>query len=175
VKPKIGPYPGNSIRLRLLEREDLPLTMAWRNKDRCRASFKTQAPISTEGHRLWFESYIAREDDFVFVIEALIPGVVPVGQISLYHVDPKSGGAELGRMMIGEDAFLRKGFGLKAVELVVGTVARALGLLELYLEVRQENRPAILLYKKAGFMEEGLVWDSAGKFVRMAVDIPTPA
>lgn len=172
MKARLGPYEGKAIRLRLLSEEDLPLTMAWRNKERSRGMFRKREVISKEGHGLWFQSYLAREDDFVFVIETR--DGLPIGQISLYQVNPPTGDAELGRMMIGEDAFLRKGHALEAIELLVGTTAPALGLEEVYLEVRLENLPAIGLYKKAGFMEDGHAIDPDGTFLRMSIDVPTP-
>lgn len=176
MKPSIGPYRGTRVRLRLLLAEDLPVTMLWRNKDRCRGAFRNTDPISDASHRLWFEGYLVRENDFVFIIESLkVPGRTEglrIGQISLYDVNPRASEAELGRMMIGDDAFLRSGCALEAVNIVLGEIAPALGLSGVYLEVRKENDAAIALYRQAGFLEDGHFFESSGAFVRMSIDVP---
>lgn len=173
MKRSIGPYEGRRVRLRSLEAADLPLTMLWRNKERCRTAFRSTDPITEEDHRLWFEGYEQKEDDFVFVIESKhLPGRlsgVRIGQISLYHVTSQE--AELGRMMIGDDSFLRKGCALEAVEILVQEAGPGLGLSEIYLEVRSQNAAAIALYQRAGFIHDGIVICDHGTFVRMAVDI----
>lgn len=167
MKRALGPYQGAKIRLRLLEEKDLPMTLSWRNKDRCRKAFRTTEVIVPEKHRLWYESYQKKENDFVFVIES---PARPVGQISLYGTTERDG--ELGRLMIGEDDALRKGYALDAVDMVLRRVAKDLSLAEVYLEVRDDNKPAIRLYKRAGFMEDGWTVEPAGRFLWMVADVP---
>jgi len=153
VKIALGPLEGERVSLRLLTESDLPLTMAWRNKPRCRIAFRYAHLLSPAGHLAWFRSYLDRDDDFVFVIEEKASRR-PVGQIALYRIDRKERTAELGRLMIGEDAALGRGFALEAIGLA-GRAARSLCLGRLTLEVKTGNEAALRLYLKAGFVELG--------------------
>ena len=57
------------IRLRLLEEQDLPQTLAWRNQDHIRRWFFSSERLTPEQHAGWFARYRQRDDDFVFIIE----------------------------------------------------------------------------------------------------------
>lgn len=168
MKRALGPYQGIRIRLRLLEEKDLPMTLAWRNKERCRKAFRTTDVIAPEHHRAWYDNhYREKENDFIFVIET---PARPVGQIALYGTTSRDG--ELGRLMIGEDDALRKGYALEAVECVRDRVTKDLGLTEIYLQVRDDNKAAIRLYRRAGFIEDGWTVEPAGRFLWMIAEVP---
>ena len=79
-KRPIAPLPGPRTTLRLLSPADLPRTLAWRNQERVRTAFITSSVLSEDGHRRWFDAYVERDDDFVFIIEARDSGR-PVGQV----------------------------------------------------------------------------------------------
>jgi RimJ/RimL family protein N-acetyltransferase len=142
---------GSRVRLRPLGEADLALTRAWRNQDHVRRWFLDPEPITPEQHRAWYESYRERDDDFVFVIEEVERGCRPVGQISLYRIEWGAGRAEFGRLMVGERDATGKGLAKAATELLVGHALDALGLREVYLEVRADNAPALALYRACRF------------------------
>src|SRR5208282_4845185 len=100
-KRQLAPLQAGRIRLRLLEEQDLPRTLAWRNQDHIRRWFFFSERLTPEQHAAWFVSYRQRDDDFVFIIEEAGDGR-PIGQVALYHVDWLAGTAEFGRLMIGE-------------------------------------------------------------------------
>ena len=68
-KRHIPPLEAGRIRLRLLEEQDLPRTLAWRNQDHIRRWFFSSEPLTPEQHAGWFARYQQRDDDFVFIIE----------------------------------------------------------------------------------------------------------
>ena len=52
-----------------------------------------------DGHTAWFNEYLTRSDDHMFIIES---EGTPVGQIGLYHIADDRTDAEFGRLMIGD-------------------------------------------------------------------------
>jgi len=151
-KRHIAPLTGERVRLRLLKEVDLPMTRAWRNQDHIRRWFLHSEVITPEQHRRWYDSYLPRDDDFVFVIEELRSAGRPVGQVSLYNIDWESGHAEFGRLLIGEPTAAR-GLAREATELVLDYAFTECGLREVELEVFAANQAAVGLYRSCGFRD----------------------
>jgi RimJ/RimL family protein N-acetyltransferase len=154
VKPEVGPIEGERIRLRLLEERDLDRIREWRNRDDTRVWFFDPAVISPEQHRAWYASYLTREDDFLFIIECRTSQCEPIGQASIYHIDPRSRRAELGRVIIGEAAARGMGFSTEAVRLLVDFAVPAWGLAEIFSDVIEDNLPSRAMLRSSGFREE---------------------
>jgi len=150
-KRLIPPLVGDRLRLRLLEEADLPRTLAWRNQDHIRCWFVHADPITPEQHRHWFAGYRERDDDFVFVIEAMQDPPKPVGQVSLYRIDWARHRAEYGRLMIGEADATGRGLAHEATDVLIRYATAALGIRELELEVFADNAAAIAIYSACGF------------------------
>jgi len=153
TKPFISPVENEVVALRLLEESDLPLTLSWRNQENIRRWFLTTDVISIEKHLAWFNRYETLDNDFVFVILAKELNLKPVGQISLYAIDWQSRVGEYGRLMIGEPEARGKGLARSASLLLLQIGFDVLGLKEIVLEVKQDNLPAISVYRSIGFEE----------------------
>jgi RimJ/RimL family protein N-acetyltransferase len=155
MKRPIPPFGDDLVRLRLLTRGDLDTTLAWRNRDEVRVWFKTPDPIRAADHYRWFDRYLARDDDFLFVIEAQD---VAVGQASVYGIDWARGVAEIGRFLAapgqGGKGYLRRACGQ-----LVQCCQEQLQLSYLFLEVFAANERAVRLYAGAGFVEESRTAD----------------
>ncbi len=165
MKRFIPPIAGKRIRLRLLEEADLMMTLAWRNQDHIRSWFIHSDIITPEQHTHWFQQYIGRDDDFVFVIEETQTLKKPIGQISLYRIDWNTSEAEFGRLMIGDEQATGRGLAYEATTLLVEFGFRELGLHHIYLEVFQHNTSAIAVYEKCGFQAT----ESIGVTTQMSV------
>ena len=139
------------VRLRLLSREDLPLTLGWRNQDNIRKWFFYSALITPEQHENWYREYQERDDDFVFIIEDASNGFRPVGQVAIYHIDWEGLRAEFGRLMIGELSAAGKGLARASTQAVLQLAFDQFNLQEVYLEVYTDNLRAISLYESVGF------------------------
>ncbi len=151
-KPTVDPIEGKTVRLRLLEEADLPLTLAWRNQDNIRKWFFHSEIITPHQHKAWFDQYSNRDDDFVFIIELLSSQACrPVGQVALYHIDWNEREAEFGRLMIGEIDAHGKGFASEATNLVVKLAREQFKLRQIYLEVFSDNLIALSIYANIGF------------------------
>jgi diamine N-acetyltransferase len=153
-KRVIQPVEDERVILRLLEKRDLSTTLAWRNQAEIRKWFLSTNIIAEESHFAWFERYQQLDNDFIFVILAKDLGGIPVGQISLYGIDWQTGTAEYGRLMIGDPQAKGKGYAKQATQLVLRIGFEQLGLKEIYLEVKQDNAPAIAVYQSSGFIEK---------------------
>lgn len=141
---------NEKILLRLVTEADLNLTLRWRNQDHIRCWFFTSAIITPEQHHRWFEKYLERDDDFVFVIEERATHR-PIGQVALYHVDWDLKRAEFGRLIIGEPDAMGKGFAHLATELAIRIAFVDLNLDQLYLQVFAHNTRARAIYESTGF------------------------
>jgi diamine N-acetyltransferase len=149
-----APIKKGGLRLRLLEENDLPLTLFWRNQVGIREWFLNPEIISAEQHQSWFRDYQERENDYVFVIEETERYRGPIGQISLYQIDRKANRAELGRLMIGHSEAVGQGLGRLATELLIEVAFDSLDLEELFLTVRHDNTKAIAIYQSCGFRQD---------------------
>ena len=155
VKRALAPIENERVRLRLLTEADLPLTVAWRNRDDIRFCFIHSDIITPEQHRAWFEKYCTRDDQFVFIIEERQTLHRPVGQISLYHIDREAKRAEFGRLMIGEPAARGLNLAKQATQLLLEAAFGQFELHEVYLEVFEHNAAAIAIYRSCGFQPCG--------------------
>ena len=143
-----------AMTLRRLARNDLHMTLAWRNKEENRRWFKTAAPLTFEEHCNWFDRNCLRDDDIVFVVERASDNV-PVGQVSIYNIDIATRSAEVGRFITAPE-FKRQGYMRMACGLLIdyGFHERALDTLRL--EVFADNRIALDLYAALGFVNNGI-------------------
>lgn len=150
-KRNVSPLKGQSIRLRLLEHADLPMTLRWRNDDAIRPWFFNSDLISAPMHEQWWHGYRERDDDFVFVIEDTAANHQPVGQASVYRVDWERKTAEFGRLMLGEPAARGRGLARDAVNVLTAFAFDGLALTELMLQLKEANSVAAAVYQSCGY------------------------
>ncbi|GJH09266.1 GNAT family N-acetyltransferase [Caballeronia novacaledonica] len=151
MKPAHAPYAYGAIRLRLLAEGDLRETLAWRNRDGVRQQFKSPALVEWDAHLSWFERYLQKSDDLVFVAELADTGG-KVGQVAIYAIDDATRSAELGRFVAAPE-FQGRGLMREAIEVLMRFAASRLELASVYLEVIETNERARRLYESLGFAE----------------------
>ncbi|WOD18676.1 GNAT family N-acetyltransferase [Paraburkholderia kirstenboschensis] len=152
MKQIYPPFTSGSIRLRLLEESDLPVTLEWRNRDGARQHFKTSDVLTWAQHYQWFGRYQAKADDIVFMVEDLATRK-RVGQVAIYSIDPASGRAEVGRFVVAPE-FAGQGRMREAIVALMRFAANQLSLSSVYLEVFETNLRARRLYRTLGFVEQ---------------------
>ena len=151
---KAAPVLNNgTVQLRLIKREDLPMTLKWRNLDHIRKWFFNAEVILLEKHEEWFQRYLEIEGDYVFIIEEVRELKKPIGQVSLYNIDWKEKRAEYGRLIIGEEDARGRGIAKEATVLILSFAFAELGLKRVELEVLSDNERAITIYRACGFEE----------------------
>lgn len=147
---------GERIRLRAIERSDLPLFVAWLNDPDVREFLMLYSPLSIEQEERWFKDTLdqppynqplaveVRDED----------GWRTVGNCSFHIQDWRVRSAELG-IFIGDKASWGKGYGTEVMRLLLEHGFMTLNLNRIYLRVYASNLRAIRAYEKAGFVHEG--------------------
>lgn len=159
---------GERIRLRALERTDLPHFVRWFNDPEVRQGLSRYLPLSMAEEEIWFENILKREAiERPLGIEVksehmpsnkgeeqLQPGWTLIGNAGFFNIDWRNRSAELG-IMIGEKTCWNKGFGSETLRLLLRHGFTTLNLHRIYLRVYEDNPRAIRAYQKSGFTLEG--------------------
>ena len=150
---------GRNVRLRRIERADLPQFVAWLNDPELRHHLAAVYPLSQAQEEQWFEGTLRLETALQpFAIEARTKPrskeLTLVGTISFHHVDWRNRTAELG-LFIGPQALWGKVFGTDALRTFASFAFRDLNLNRLWLRVYEDNARARRSYEKVGFVVEG--------------------
>lgn len=151
---------GEAIILRPVEQTDLERLVAWRNDPSISKYFFNVFPLSMAGQRNWFEDLLEREDKRLFIIDTTEK--VPVGTVGLDNIDFKNQRAEFGSLLI-QPSHQGKGLALDATKSLLKFAFDDLNLNRICLQVFDWNKPAIQLYLRCGFQEEGLLRQSVYK------------
>lgn len=150
--------------LRELRRSDLPAINAWRADreliSRLGATFRY---INEEVDERWFNAYMDRRGNTVrcAIVENDSPEKI-LGLVSLCDIDSLSRSCEF-HIMIGNKDQRGKGMGTFAITEILRHAFDDLNLNRVELKVLPDNEPALALYRKAGFKEEGLLRQYAFK------------
>lgn len=147
---------GERVRLRALEKSDIPRFVEWFNDPEVIRHIATDTPISTLHEEAWFENMVKRDiEEQPLMIEIKTPdNWKPIGDIGLLHLDWKSRNAEVG-IAIGDKAEWDKGYGREAMLLMLRQAFDVYNLHRVYLRVNATNLRGIQSYTRAGFKEEG--------------------
>lgn len=149
---------GDRVRLRAIERSDIPTFVRWFSDPEVRRYLLMYAPPSSAQEEQWFEDTLQRQqrrEDFIFVVEARVGDEwVPIGNVGLHRINWKDRWAVFG-IALGEKAHWDKGYGTDATRTMLRFAFEELNLHRVELEVLDENARARHCYEKAGFRYEG--------------------
>jgi diamine N-acetyltransferase len=160
---------GKRVRLRAVEREDIPKFVDWLNDPEVKQGLMMLVPLSNAQEQNWFEDMLKHPlEEHPLGIEIQTPlGWNMIGNITLMHIDWKDRNAEVG-IVIGDKRYWNQGFGRDAMVLILRYAFNQLGLHRVYLRVFETNPRAVHSYEKAGFIHEGHMRQAHfqdGKFV----------
>jgi len=149
---------GERVRLRAIERSDIPTFVRWFNDPEVRRYLLMYAPMSATQEEKWFEDMlqrVQRREDFVFAVEARVGDEwVHIGNTGLHRINWKDRCAAFG-IALGEKAYWDQGYGTDATRTMLRFAFEELNLHRVELEVLEENARARRCYEKAGFRHEG--------------------
>lgn len=154
---------GEKVRLRSIEREDLPRFVKWFGDPQVRRHLAIYLPLSLAQEERWFEGLLERlekQQDVVLAVETL--DGVHIGNVGLHRINWKDRNAELG-IAIGEKAYWDQGYGTDAIRTLLGLAFREMNLPRIYLRVDEDNARGIRCYEKAGFRCEGTLREAVFK------------
>ena len=146
---------GEKIRLRPIERDDLPRYVEWFGDQKVRRHLLIWLPFSLAQEERWFENLqgrLERQEDVLLAIDT-IDGV-HIGNVGLHAIDWKNRSAELG-IVIGEKSYWGQGYGTDAVCTMLNLAFREMNLHRVFLRVDADNARGIRCYEKVGFQREG--------------------
>ncbi len=160
---------GKRVRLRGIERNDIPRFVEWLNDPEVIRGLSLVVPLSTSQEETWFDSQRSKPlEEQPLGIEVETPnGWLLVGTIALMNIDWRNRQAEVG-ISIGEKRFWSQGYGRDAMVLMLRHAFLNLGLNRIYLRVFETNPRAVHSYEKAGFVHEGRMrqaYYQDGKFI----------
>jgi RimJ/RimL family protein N-acetyltransferase len=147
---------GERVRLRAIERDDLPRFVAWLNDPEVRRGLMVSIPLSMPQEEQWFSHMLEQPaEEHPLVIEVNTPeGWTAAGNIAFHDVDWKERCAEIG-IFIGEKSLWSRGYGREAMKLMLRHGFNTLNLNRIFLRVYASNQRAEKSYEYAGFVHEG--------------------
>lgn len=159
---------GERIRLRHIERTDLPRFVDWFNDPEVRQGLSRFLPLSMAEEEDWFDNILKREAvERPLAIEARganspaqnqghtsAQDWIMIGNSGFFNFEWRNRSAELG-IMIGDKDYWNKGYGTETLRLLLRHGFDTLNLHRIYLRVFEDNPRAIRAYQKAGFTLEG--------------------
>lgn len=153
---------GQRIRLRAVEKEDIPRFVAWLNDPEVRSGLSLYLPISESEEENWFENMLnTPAPEHPLVIEIVDGGGwVPVGNCGFLQMDWRIRSAEVG-IFIGKKDYWNLGYGTEVIQLLLRHGFDTLNLNRIGLRVFENNPRAIRSYEKAGFQPEGRLRQAA--------------
>jgi diamine N-acetyltransferase len=147
---------GSEVRLRAIERDDIPAFLRWLNDPEVKHFLLWHKPLSAAMEEQWFEAQLKSRNSMVLGIET--NAGVHIGNIGLDDIDWKSRHAELG-IVIGEKAYWGRGYGSDAIRALLRYAFGELNLHAVHLRVYDYNERGMRAYAKCGFKHEGRLRD----------------
>jgi diamine N-acetyltransferase len=164
---------GKRVRLRAIERSDLPNYHKWLNDPEVKEGLWLYLPLSMDDEEGWFLKMRQQEaEQRPLAIEIREDQAWRlVGNVGLMDLRWANRSAELG-IFIGDKSVWDKGYGTEAVELMLEHAFDTLNLHRVFLRVFATNKRAQRSYEKAGFVSEGTLRQAVfrhGRYVDMHI------
>lgn len=161
---------GTKITLLPFNESYLAAVHGWINNPGVRSGTGAEGPVSDLEHRRWYERLNEDRSQRCFIIgRGQGQDSDPVGLIGLKHICSRSRTAEC-YLYIGNQNDRHQGLGAEATVLLLRHGFETLGLNKIYLHVISTNQPALKLYRKLGFVQDGIARQHLflkGQFVDM--------
>jgi diamine N-acetyltransferase len=150
---------GKNVRLRAIERVDIPRFVRWMNDPEVIENLLMNYPLSHAMEEKWFDHQMENSptSNQILAIETLVGNEwVHIGNCGLHNIEQVNNVAEFG-IMIGEKDFWNKGLGREAAKLILKHGFEDLNLNRIYLYVFATNPRAMKSYEAVGFIKEGVL------------------
>ena len=152
---------NSEIVLRCIEESDIQSLFTWHNDKRIKEMYAGHPfPVSFEATKEWINQ--VTKPDYENLILGIALKEQLIGVCGLKRVNKINRNAEL-FIFIGSDDFTGKGFAKTALDELLILGFHSLGLKRISLTVQNNNERAISLYKKCGFVCEGVMKEAVYK------------
>lgn len=151
---------GERVKLRPIERDDLPRFVDWFSDPDVRQYLDMYLPFSLAQEERWFEDLLERmERREVVMLTIETNDGDQIGNISLFSINWKDRHAELG-ITIGDQDYWNQGYGTDSIRTILRLAFDDMNLHRVALRVHEDNTRGIRCYEKVGFQREGTLRDS---------------
>lgn len=141
------------VKIRKFELKDIENKIRWINNPENNTYLHYNLPLQYDETVKWFQNNKDKEDRYDAIIEY---NGIPVGLIGLLGIDKKNRKAEY-YIVLGESQYKGKGIALIASKKIIEYAFNILLLNRIYLYTEIENISAQKLFKKIGFIQEGIL------------------
>ncbi|KPA13051.1 N-acetyltransferase GCN5 [Candidatus Magnetomorum sp. HK-1] len=151
-------YKGKKTKLRPIHKLDIEKSIIWRNTpDIWENTLGYRFPVTEEMENKWYKSALDDQSNtrVIFAIESIDNDEL-IGFIYLKQIDWISRRSYFG-ISIGEQEYQGKGMGSDSMKIIFNYAFECLNMRKICLEVPAFNQNAIKLYKKFGFIKEGIL------------------
>jgi diamine N-acetyltransferase len=160
---------GKRVRLRAVERSDLPKFHEWLNDAEVTEGLAIYLPLSMIDEEKWYERVVQSEPDQHPLAIDIKDGAAwqLIGNCGLFNLEWTNRSAEFG-IFIGDKSCWNKGYGTEALEVLLQHGFDTLNLNRINLRVYASNPRARRSFDKAGFVLEGTMREAlfrCGKYV----------
>jgi RimJ/RimL family protein N-acetyltransferase len=150
---------GQRVRLRPVEKDDVPRFVKWLADEETRSLLSQHLPFSLMQEERWYEDNLNAREEQAWAIDAQPEGAglepwEHIGSCGFFRLNWRCRHAEAG-ILIGAREHWGEGYGSDALRTLVHWGFYTLNLNRIYLRVFEDNRRAIRCYQKVGFTEEG--------------------
>ncbi len=164
---------GKRVRLRAIERSDLPNFVRWLNDPEVIENLYLYVPMSLGQEENWYARVLQSpvEEQPLVIDVRLNADWVSIGTLAFVSINWHDHSSEIG-ISIGEKSYWNKGYGTESLKLLLNYGFQTVGSNRIWLRVYESNERGIRAYIKAGFVHEGIMrqarWKN-GKFINMHI------
>ncbi len=153
---------GTHVRLRGVERSDVPYFQAWLNDPEVTAGLATYLPLSLLDEEQWLDKLSSLDPHERPLAIELNEGQTwrLIGNSGFANIEWTNRCAEVG-LFIGDKSVWNKGYGTEVMQLLLKHGFETLNLHRIYLRVYSTNTRARRSYEKVGFVMEGTMREAA--------------
>ncbi|HZW03353.1 MAG TPA: GNAT family protein [Anaerolineaceae bacterium] len=147
---------GDHIRLRAIERSDIPRFVEWLNDVEVTRHLLLYTPLSMDMEEAWFSGMERRapEERPLGIEIETAAGWQLIGNVGFQKLDWRVRETEIG-IFIGEKSLWSKGYGRRAMAMMIRHGFDTLNLNRIWLRVNETNPRGIRAYESLGFVHEG--------------------
>lgn len=140
------------VKLRKLEKDDSKIIFEWISDPGLRKMIGTRGVPNCESHKKWFEN---KMNDKTNIIRVIIYEGIPVGIIGTNNINRADNNADI-YIYIGNTFFRKKGIAHDALRQIEMILREIYSCHKITAMVRSYNIPSINMFKKSGFICEGV-------------------
>lgn len=144
------------IFLRALSMDDLDIVYKWHSdEDLYDTLVGPYRYVSKDAEREWLQNKVKYSNQEINLMICLSESGQPIGMVSVREIDWIARTGHFTGLFIGEKAYQKKGYGSKALKVLLNHVFLELGLNRIWGFALSDNEPSLKMLEKCGFIVEG--------------------